>query len=70
MSTPGINPVGAPDKGEGPGSSVTSPSRNSLNGRKHHHPLPGSLGPVTIATLMANIVIAAQRAVGQTPLKI
>ena len=30
-------------------------------------PVPGGVGPMTIAMLMANTVIAAHRAAGQTP---
>jgi methylenetetrahydrofolate dehydrogenase (NADP+)/methenyltetrahydrofolate cyclohydrolase len=32
-------------------------------------PVPGGVGPMTIAMLMANSVIAAHRSAGQTPPK-
>ena len=38
-------------------------------GRRRHTPVPGGVGPMTIAMLMANTVIAAYRKAGRTPPK-
>jgi methylenetetrahydrofolate dehydrogenase (NADP+)/methenyltetrahydrofolate cyclohydrolase len=62
----GINRVAAPEKGEGKSRLVgdvafaeVSPIAGAIT------PVPGGVGPMTIAMLMANTVIAAYRAAGK-----
>ena len=62
----GINRVPAPDKGEGKSRLVgdvafaeCAPVAGAIS------PVPGGVGPMTIAMLMANTVIAAYRAKGR-----
>jgi methylenetetrahydrofolate dehydrogenase (NADP+) / methenyltetrahydrofolate cyclohydrolase len=64
----GINRIAAPEKGEGKTRLVgdvdyeaCAPVAGAIT------PVPGGVGPMTIAMLMANTVIAAYRAVGKTP---
>ncbi|MBX4932493.1 bifunctional methylenetetrahydrofolate dehydrogenase/methenyltetrahydrofolate cyclohydrolase FolD [Rhizobium bangladeshense] len=64
----GINRVPAPDKGEGKTrlvGDVAFAEVSTVSGTIT--PVPGGVGPMTIAMLMANTVIAAHRAAGQTP---
>ncbi len=63
----GINRVPAPDKGEGKTrlvGDVDFTQASAVAGAIT--PVPGGVGPMTIAMLMANTVIAAHRAAGQT----
>ncbi len=64
----GINRIAAPERGEGKSRLVgdvafaeVSPVAAAIS------PVPGGVGPMTIAMLMANTVIAAYRAAGRTP---
>ena len=64
----GINRIAAPERGEGRSRLVgdvafaeVSPVAGAIS------PVPGGVGPMTIAMLMANTVIAAYRAAGRTP---
>jgi methylenetetrahydrofolate dehydrogenase (NADP+)/methenyltetrahydrofolate cyclohydrolase len=62
----GINRVPAPDKGEGKSrlvGDVDYLEASTVAGAIT--PVPGGVGPMTIAMLMANTVIAAHRAAGQ-----
>ncbi|MEB3042736.1 bifunctional methylenetetrahydrofolate dehydrogenase/methenyltetrahydrofolate cyclohydrolase FolD [Rhizobium mulingense] len=64
----GINRVPAPDRGEGKTrlvGDVAFAEVSTVAGTIT--PVPGGVGPMTIAMLMANTVIAAHRAAGQTP---
>ncbi|AIC25904.1 UNVERIFIED_ORG: methylenetetrahydrofolate dehydrogenase (NADP+)/methenyltetrahydrofolate cyclohydrolase [Rhizobium etli] len=64
----GINRVPAPDKGEGKTRLVGDVAfREVSEVASTITPVPGGVGPMTIAMLMANTVIAAHRAAGQTP---
>ncbi|OWV69222.1 bifunctional 5,10-methylene-tetrahydrofolate dehydrogenase/5,10-methylene-tetrahydrofolate cyclohydrolase [Rhizobium sp. R339] len=64
----GINRVAAPDKGEGKTRLVGDVAfREVSEVASTITPVPGGVGPMTIAMLMANTVIAAHRAAGQTP---
>ncbi|MDC9832266.1 bifunctional methylenetetrahydrofolate dehydrogenase/methenyltetrahydrofolate cyclohydrolase FolD [Rhizobium binxianense] len=64
----GINRVPAPDKGEGKTRLVGDVAfREVAEVASTITPVPGGVGPMTIAMLMANTVIAAHRAAGQTP---
>lgn len=45
-----------------PGSSGSPASQHWLRDRQHHYPLPGGVGPMTIAMRMADTVAAAIRA--------
>jgi methylenetetrahydrofolate dehydrogenase (NADP+)/methenyltetrahydrofolate cyclohydrolase len=63
----GINRVPAPEKGEGKSKlvgdvdyAVAEPVAGAIT------PVPGGVGPMTIAMLMANTVIAAYRKAGKT----
>lgn len=63
----GINRVAAPEKGEGKSKlvgdvdyAVAEPVAGAIT------PVPGGVGPMTIAMLMANTVIAAYRRAGKT----
>jgi methylenetetrahydrofolate dehydrogenase (NADP+)/methenyltetrahydrofolate cyclohydrolase len=62
----GINRVPAPDKGEGKTRLVGDVAYDEVSGVAGAiTPVPGGVGPMTIAMLMANTVIAAHRAAGQ-----
>ncbi|MGO1075753.1 bifunctional methylenetetrahydrofolate dehydrogenase/methenyltetrahydrofolate cyclohydrolase FolD [Inquilinus sp. CA228] len=64
----GINRVPAPEKGEGKTrlvGDVAFAEAASVAGAVT--PVPGGVGPMTIAMLMANTVIAAHRAAGRAP---
>ncbi|ACE89761.1 bifunctional 5,10-methylenetetrahydrofolate dehydrogenase/cyclohydrolase FolD 1 [Rhizobium phaseoli] len=64
----GINRVPAPDKGEGKTRLVGDVAFAEVcDVASTITPVPGGVGPMTIAMLMANTVIAAHRAAGQTP---
>ncbi|MBB4288492.1 methylenetetrahydrofolate dehydrogenase (NADP+)/methenyltetrahydrofolate cyclohydrolase [Rhizobium leguminosarum] len=64
----GINRVPAPDKGEGKTRLVGDVAFQEVaEVASTITPVPGGVGPMTIAMLMANTVIAAHRAAGQTP---
>ncbi|MDC7743101.1 bifunctional methylenetetrahydrofolate dehydrogenase/methenyltetrahydrofolate cyclohydrolase FolD [Rhizobium binxianense] len=64
----GINRVPAPDKGEGKTRLVGDVAFQEVSAvASTITPVPGGVGPMTIAMLMANTVIAAHRAAGQTP---
>ncbi|MBX4886453.1 bifunctional methylenetetrahydrofolate dehydrogenase/methenyltetrahydrofolate cyclohydrolase FolD [Rhizobium bangladeshense] len=66
----GINRVPAPDKGEGKTLLVGDVAFAEVSTvASTITPVPGGVGPMTIAMLMANTVIAAHRAAGQTPPK-
>ncbi|UVD59353.1 bifunctional methylenetetrahydrofolate dehydrogenase/methenyltetrahydrofolate cyclohydrolase FolD (plasmid) [Rhizobium sp. Pop5] len=66
----GINRVPAPDKGEGKTRLVGDVAfREVCEVASTITPVPGGVGPMTIAMLMANTVIAAHRTAGQTPPK-
>jgi methylenetetrahydrofolate dehydrogenase (NADP+)/methenyltetrahydrofolate cyclohydrolase len=64
----GINRIDAPERGEGKtrlvGDVAFSECRDVA---ATITPVPGGVGPMTIAMLMANTVIAAHRAAGMTP---
>ncbi len=64
----GINRVPAPEKGEGKTKlvgDVAYAEASAVAGAIT--PVPGGVGPMTIAMLMANTVIAAYRKAGETP---
>ncbi|MBB4479043.1 bifunctional methylenetetrahydrofolate dehydrogenase/methenyltetrahydrofolate cyclohydrolase FolD [Rhizobium etli] len=64
----GINRVPAPDRGEGKTRLVGDVAFAEVSAvASTITPVPGGVGPMTIAMLMANTVIAAHRAAGQTP---
>jgi methylenetetrahydrofolate dehydrogenase (NADP+)/methenyltetrahydrofolate cyclohydrolase len=64
----GINRIDAPEKGEGKTRLVGDVAFNEVvKTAAVITPVPGGVGPMTIAMLMANTVIAAHRAAGQTP---
>ncbi|AGS20559.1 bifunctional 5,10-methylenetetrahydrofolate dehydrogenase/cyclohydrolase FolD 1 [Rhizobium etli] len=64
----GINRVPAPEKGEGKTRLVGDVAFREVSEiASTITPVPGGVGPMTIAMLMANTVIAAHRAAGQTP---
>ena len=64
----GINRVPAPDKGEGKTRLVGDVAFREVSEiASTITPVPGGVGPMTIAMLMANTVIAAHRTAGQTP---
>ncbi|WP_064707412.1 bifunctional methylenetetrahydrofolate dehydrogenase/methenyltetrahydrofolate cyclohydrolase FolD [Rhizobium bangladeshense] len=66
----GINRVPAPDKGEGKTRLVGDVAFREVSEiASTITPVPGGVGPMTIAMLMANTVIAAHRTAGQTPPK-
>lgn len=63
----GINRIAAPERGEGKTrlvGDVAFPEVSPVAGAIS--PVPGGVGPMTIAMLMANTVIAAYRAAGRT----
>jgi methylenetetrahydrofolate dehydrogenase (NADP+)/methenyltetrahydrofolate cyclohydrolase len=64
----GINRIPAPEKGEGKTRIVGDVAyEECADVASHITPVPGGVGPMTIAMLMANTVIAAYRSVGKTP---
>ncbi|ACI53652.1 methylenetetrahydrofolate dehydrogenase (NADP+)/methenyltetrahydrofolate cyclohydrolase [Rhizobium leguminosarum] len=64
----GINRVPAPERGEGKTRLVGDVAFDEVFAvASTITPVPGGVGPMTIAMLMANTVIAAHRAAGQTP---
>jgi methylenetetrahydrofolate dehydrogenase (NADP+)/methenyltetrahydrofolate cyclohydrolase len=64
----GINRIDAPEKGEGKTRLVGDVAFNEVvKTAAVITPVPGGVGPMTIAMLMANTVIAAHRTAGQTP---
>ncbi|MDK4735334.1 bifunctional methylenetetrahydrofolate dehydrogenase/methenyltetrahydrofolate cyclohydrolase FolD [Rhizobium sp. CNPSo 3490] len=66
----GINRVPAPEKGEGKTRLVGDVAFREVSEiASTITPVPGGVGPMTIAMLMANTVIAAHRAAGQVPPK-
>ncbi|MBX5014214.1 bifunctional methylenetetrahydrofolate dehydrogenase/methenyltetrahydrofolate cyclohydrolase, partial [Rhizobium lentis] len=66
----GINRVPAPEKGEGKTRLVGDVAFAEISTvASTITPVPGGVGPMTIAMLMANTVIAAHRAAGQVPPK-
>jgi methylenetetrahydrofolate dehydrogenase (NADP+) / methenyltetrahydrofolate cyclohydrolase len=66
----GINRIAAPERGEGRTRLVGDVSfAESARVASVITPVPGGVGPMTIAMLMANTVIAAYRAAGRTPPK-
>ncbi|MGV1751174.1 bifunctional methylenetetrahydrofolate dehydrogenase/methenyltetrahydrofolate cyclohydrolase FolD [Agrobacterium sp. CG674] len=63
----GINRVPAPEKGEGKSRLVGDVAYDEASAvAAAITPVPGGVGPMTIAMLMANTVIAAHRALGKT----
>lgn len=63
----GINRVPAPEKGEGKSRLVGDVAYDEASTvAAAITPVPGGVGPMTIAMLMANTVIAAYRALGKT----
>ncbi|ACI58818.1 Methenyltetrahydrofolate cyclohydrolase (plasmid) [Rhizobium leguminosarum bv. trifolii WSM2304] len=66
----GINRVPAPERGEGKTRLVGDVAFAEVSEvASTITPVPGGVGPMTIAMLMANTVIAAHRTAGQTPPK-
>ncbi|MBB3644094.1 methylenetetrahydrofolate dehydrogenase (NADP+)/methenyltetrahydrofolate cyclohydrolase [Rhizobium sp. BK619] len=66
----GINRVAAPERGEGKTRLVGDVAFAEVSEvASTITPVPGGVGPMTIAMLMANTVIAAHRTAGQTPPK-
>ncbi|MGK6314074.1 bifunctional methylenetetrahydrofolate dehydrogenase/methenyltetrahydrofolate cyclohydrolase FolD [Neorhizobium sp. DT-125] len=66
----GINRVAAPDKGEGKTRLVGDVAyAEAAEVAGAITPVPGGVGPMTIAMLMANTVIAAYRSAGKAPPK-
>ncbi|RWB32187.1 MAG: bifunctional methylenetetrahydrofolate dehydrogenase/methenyltetrahydrofolate cyclohydrolase FolD [Mesorhizobium sp.] len=66
----GINRVPAPEKGEGKSRLVGDVAfEECAEVASIITPVPGGVGPMTIAMLMANTVIAAYRKLGRTPPK-
>ena len=64
----GINRVAAPEKGEGKSKLVGDVAYGQVSEIAGAiTPVPGGVGPMTIAMLMANTVIAAYRAAGEKP---
>ncbi|QIO44939.1 bifunctional methylenetetrahydrofolate dehydrogenase/methenyltetrahydrofolate cyclohydrolase FolD [Rhizobium leguminosarum bv. trifolii] len=64
----GINRVAAPERGEGKTRLVGDVAFEEVSTvASTITPVPGGVGPMTIAMLMANTVIAAHRTAGQTP---
>ncbi|WP_142778682.1 bifunctional methylenetetrahydrofolate dehydrogenase/methenyltetrahydrofolate cyclohydrolase FolD [Agrobacterium sp. T29] len=62
----GINRIPAPEKGEGKSKLVGDVAYDEASAvAAAITPVPGGVGPMTIAMLMANTVIAAHRALGQ-----
>jgi methylenetetrahydrofolate dehydrogenase (NADP+)/methenyltetrahydrofolate cyclohydrolase len=66
----GINRIPAPEKGEGKSRMVGDVAfEECAKVASTITPVPGGVGPMTIAMLMANTVIAAYRKAGRTPPK-
>lgn len=66
----GINRIAAPERGEAKTRLVGDVAfEEASNVAGVITPVPGGVGPMTIAMLMANTVIAAHRVAGQTPPK-
>ena len=66
----GINRIAAPEKGEGKSRMVGDVAfEECARIAGAITPVPGGVGPMTIAMLMANTVIAAYRKAGRTPPK-
>ena len=66
----GINRIEAPEKGEGKTRLVGDVDYNgAAQNAGHITPVPGGVGPMTIAMLMANTVTSAFRAAGVEPPK-
>jgi methylenetetrahydrofolate dehydrogenase (NADP+)/methenyltetrahydrofolate cyclohydrolase len=64
----GINRVPAPEKGEGKTKLLGDVAFGEVSKVAGViTPVPGGVGPMTIAMLMANTVVAAHRAAGKTP---
>lgn len=64
----GINRVPAPEKGEGKTKLVGDVAfAEAEKVASAITPVPGGVGPITIAMLMANTIIAASRAAGREP---
>ncbi|MGR4843777.1 bifunctional methylenetetrahydrofolate dehydrogenase/methenyltetrahydrofolate cyclohydrolase FolD [Rhizobium sp. LARHSG275] len=64
----GINRVAAPERGEGKTRLVGDVAFEEVSAvASTITPVPGGVGPMTIAMLMANTVIAAHRTAGQAP---
>jgi methylenetetrahydrofolate dehydrogenase (NADP+)/methenyltetrahydrofolate cyclohydrolase len=61
----GINRVPAPEKGEGKTKLVGDVATIECAHARAITPVPGGVGPMTIAMLMANTVIAAARRAGR-----
>ena len=66
----GINRIAAPERGEGKSRLVGDVAYAEASDiAAAITPVPGGVGPMTIAMLMANTVIAAHRAAGKQPTK-
>lgn len=66
----GINRIAAPERGEGKSRLVGDVAYREVSEvAAAITPVPGGVGPMTIAMLMANTVIAAYRAAGRQPPK-
>ncbi|MFB2565414.1 bifunctional methylenetetrahydrofolate dehydrogenase/methenyltetrahydrofolate cyclohydrolase, partial [Rhizobium sp. IMFF44] len=66
----GINRIAAPERGEGKSRLVGDVAYGEASEiAAAITPVPGGVGPMTIAMLMANTVIAAHRAAGRKPPK-
>ncbi|MDK4706253.1 bifunctional methylenetetrahydrofolate dehydrogenase/methenyltetrahydrofolate cyclohydrolase, partial [Rhizobium sp. CNPSo 4062] len=64
----GINRIAAPERGEGKSRLVGDVAyAEASHVAAAITPVPGGVGPMTIAMLMANTVIAAHRAAGRKP---
>ncbi|MFS8047990.1 bifunctional methylenetetrahydrofolate dehydrogenase/methenyltetrahydrofolate cyclohydrolase, partial [Rhizobium sp. BR 314] len=64
----GINRIDAPERGEGKSRLVGDVAyAEASEVARAITPVPGGVGPMTIAMLMANTVIAAHRAAGRKP---
>ncbi len=64
----GINRIEAPERGEGKTRLVGDVDFQAVEAVAGVlTPVPGGVGPMTIAMLMANTLIAASRAAGRTP---
>jgi methylenetetrahydrofolate dehydrogenase (NADP+)/methenyltetrahydrofolate cyclohydrolase len=66
----GINRIAAPERGEGKSRLVGDVAYTEASDvAAAITPVPGGVGPMTIAMLMANTVIAGHRAAGKQPPK-
>lgn len=64
----GINRIDAPERGEGKTRLVGDVDyQGALENAAHITPVPGGVGPMTIAMLMANTLTSAYRAAGREP---